>query len=176
MAANFGALEPDETLEAMLEQVALVSDADQVEESGGAATLMTMHVAKGLEFDVVFLAGMEDGVFPHSRSVDDLVELEEERRLCYVGITRARRHLYLTYAMSRRLMGRHDNNPPSRFLLDIPEELSRLTRTSPAEPAEAQTSSPPHRLPRAAGHHRGILCSRRKGIPQAFRCRHRGLQ
>lgn len=123
VASNFEELDAQDSLQAMLEQIALVSDADQVEESGGAATLMTMHLAKGLEFDVVFLVGMEDGLFPHSRSVDDVEEMEEERRLCYVGITRARHHLYLTYAMSRRLMGRSERNPPSRFLLDIPEGL-----------------------------------------------------
>jgi DNA helicase-2/ATP-dependent DNA helicase PcrA len=84
---------------------------------------MTMHNAKGLEFDVVFLVGMEDGVFPHYRSMTDTAELEEERRLAYVGITRARRRLYLTHAWSRSLFGASSYNPPSRFLNEIPAEL-----------------------------------------------------
>jgi len=123
VAQDFQDLPPEESLRSMLERVALVADADQIDESGGAATLMTMHLAKGLEFDVVFLVGMEDNVFPHSRSIQDPDQLEEERRLCYVGITRSKRVLYLTYAMSRRLMGRTERNAPSRFLVNIPEEL-----------------------------------------------------
>jgi DNA helicase-2/ATP-dependent DNA helicase PcrA len=120
---DFEYLPPQEGLREMLEHVALVTDADQINESGGAATLMTLHLAKGLEFDVVFLVGMEDGVFPHSRVLEDLKQLEEERRLCYVGITRARERLYVSFAMSRALMGRTNRNPPSRFLLNVPENL-----------------------------------------------------
>ena len=85
---------------------------------------MTLHTAKGLEYPVVFLTGMEDGVFPHTRSLGDPDELEEERRLCYVGITRARERLYLCHAWSRMLFGATDYYPPSRFLAEIPEELT----------------------------------------------------
>ena len=87
---------------------------------------MTLHTAKGLEFPVVFLTGMEDGVFPHTRSLGDPDELEEERRLCYVGITRARERLYLCHAWSRMLFGATDYYPPSRFLSEIPEELMQV--------------------------------------------------
>jgi len=85
--------------------------------------MMTLHTAKGLEFPVVFLTGMEDGLFPHQRSLNDLESLEEERRLCYVGITRAMRHLYLSYAEQRRLHGVDSYNSPSRFIQEIPPEL-----------------------------------------------------
>jgi DNA helicase-2/ATP-dependent DNA helicase PcrA len=87
---------------------------------------MTLHTAKGLEYPVVFLTGMEDGVFPHARSLGDPDELEEERRLCYVGITRARERLYLCHAWSRMLFGATDYYPPSRFLSEIPEELTHV--------------------------------------------------
>lgn len=123
VALNFAELEPEESLRHMLEHVSLVSEADEVDAQEGSATLMTTHLAKGLEFDVVFLVGMEEGIFPHSRALDDPEELEEERRLCYVGITRARRMVYMSYAMARTLMGRTHRNPPSRFLLNIPENL-----------------------------------------------------
>ncbi len=126
VAELFEDLEPSEGLQRMLEHVALVSDADLVSESAVYATLMTLHLAKGLEFDAVFLTGMEEGLFPHARGMDDAEErseLEEERRLCYVGFTRARKQLYLTYAMRRTLFGRTQANPPSRFLLDVPEDL-----------------------------------------------------
>ena len=93
-----------------------------------AVTLMTLHSAKGLEYPVVFLTGMEDGVFPHVRSLGDPDELEEERRLCYVGITRARERLYLCHAWSRMLFGATDYYPPSRFLAEIPEELVQRAR------------------------------------------------
>jgi DNA helicase-2/ATP-dependent DNA helicase PcrA len=136
VAQRYEGLEPEESLRGMLEQVALVSDADQVVDSGGATTLMTMHLAKGLEFDIVFLSGMEENVFPHARSLVEFggtKELEEERRLCYVGITRARRMLYLTYGMQRMLMGRTSHNAPSRFLLDIPEELFTPDSNKPGQ-------------------------------------------
>jgi DNA helicase-2/ATP-dependent DNA helicase PcrA len=115
-------------IQAFLEAISLVTDLDSEggEGAGGeqsAVTLMTLHTAKGLEFPVVFLTGMEDGVFPHTRSLGDPDELEEERRLCYVGITRARERLYLCHAWSRMLFGATDYYPPSRFLSEIPEEL-----------------------------------------------------
>jgi DNA helicase-2/ATP-dependent DNA helicase PcrA len=111
-------------VQAFLEGISLVTDLDQSEgESASAVTLMTLHTAKGLEYPVVFLTGMEDGVFPHSRSLGEPDELEEERRLCYVGITRARERLYLCHAWSRSLFGATEYYPPSRFLREIPEEL-----------------------------------------------------
>jgi DNA helicase-2/ATP-dependent DNA helicase PcrA len=113
-------------IQAFLEAISLVTDLDTAEGAGddqSAVTLMTLHSAKGLEFPVVFLLGLEDGVFPHVRSLGDPDELEEERRLCYVGITRARERLHLTHAWSRTLFGATDYYPPSRFLSEIPEEL-----------------------------------------------------
>lgn len=121
------------TVAGFLEQVALVADADQVPaddpEHQGVVTLMTLHTAKGLEFPVVFLTGMEDGVFPHARTFGDNHELEEERRLAYVGITRARQRLYLSRAVTRSAWGQPAYNPPSRFLAELPEELVRWERT-----------------------------------------------
>lgn len=108
-------------LSIFLEQVALVSDVDSLIEDSGAVTLMTLHAAKGLEFPVVFLVGLEEGIFPHSRSLLELQEMEEERRLCYVGMTRAKERLYLTWARLRLLYGGLQSNPPSRFLDEIPE-------------------------------------------------------
>jgi DNA helicase-2/ATP-dependent DNA helicase PcrA len=97
---------------------------------GGKATLMTLHAAKGLEFPVIFIVGMEEGLFPHSRSLFDMNELEEERRLAYVGITRAKELLYLTYADKRLYFGQKTSNPPSRFIIDIPEDLLESTENS----------------------------------------------
>ena len=118
-----------------LETVALVSDADEIEESSGRVSLMTLHTAKGLEFPVVFLVGLEDGVFPHLRAIGEPAELEEERRLCYVGITRARERLYLSHAWVRSLWGMTSHNIPSRFLAEVPPELVRdLGRVSGRSP------------------------------------------
>jgi len=113
-------------IQAFLEGISLVTDLDgEAGADNSAVTLMTLHTAKGLEFPVVFLTGMEDGVFPHSRSLGEPDELEEERRLCYVGITRARERLYLCHAWCRSLFGATEYYPPSRFLREIPEELVR---------------------------------------------------
>ena len=113
-----------ETLGEFLESVSLVQDTDQLTEDGdGVLTLMTLHAAKGLEFPVVFLAGMEEGIFPHNRALEDKQQMEEERRLAYVGMTRAMKRLYLLYAFERRLYGLLQSNPPSRFVSEIPEEL-----------------------------------------------------
>ena len=124
------------TLAGFLEQVALVADADQIPaddpDHQGVVTLMTLHTAKGLEFPVVFLTGLEDGVFPHLRSLGDTRELEEERRLAYVGITRARQRLYLSRAVTRSAWGQPPYNPPSRFLEELPPELVRWERTEGA--------------------------------------------
>jgi DNA helicase II / ATP-dependent DNA helicase PcrA len=123
------------TLAEFLEAASLVSDADDLDGDGSTVSLMTMHIAKGLEFPAVFLVGMEDGVFPHLRSLGDPVELEEERRLCYVGITRAERHLYLSHAWSRMLFGTTSSNIPSRFLNEIPTELLRDVGGDPTRPS-----------------------------------------
>jgi DNA helicase II / ATP-dependent DNA helicase PcrA len=123
---EFEQTRPDGSLGDFLEQVSLVADADQVpspDGSDGVVTLMTLHTAKGLEFPVVFLTGMEDGVFPHMRSMSNSAELEEERRLAYVGITRAEQRLYVSRANVRSAWGSPSYNPPSRFLEDIPPEL-----------------------------------------------------
>jgi len=106
-----------------LENIALVSDLDKLGEGQPALSMMTLHSAKGLEFPVVFIAGMEEYLFPHSRAMDSEEEMEEERRLCYVGITRAREKLYLTHALQRTLYGTSRYNVPSRFLNEIPEML-----------------------------------------------------
>lgn len=116
------------TLSAFLEQVSLVSDIDSLDGNTEAVTLMTLHAAKGLEFDTVFLVGMEESIFPHARSMASDKELEEERRLCYVGITRARREVYLSYANRRAVFGNTTYNPPSRFLQEIPAELFQESR------------------------------------------------
>jgi DNA helicase-2/ATP-dependent DNA helicase PcrA len=125
---------PAATLAGFLEQVALVADSDQIPSDDpdhqGVVTLMTLHTAKGLEFPVVFLTGLEDGVFPHMRALGDNTELEEERRLAYVGITRARQRLYLSRAVTRSAWGQPQYNPPSRFTDELPTELVRWERTA----------------------------------------------
>ena len=124
------------TLDEFLERVALVSDTDDIPDAeGGVVTLMTLHTAKGLEFPVVFLTGMEDAVFPHARSLGDPTELEEERRLAYVGITRARERLYLTRARMRSAWGSPMANPPSRFLAELPDEVVEKRGVESAEPS-----------------------------------------
>ena len=116
----------DEGLAGFLEEVALVSDLDGANFDNDAVTLMTLHAAKGLEFPVVFMTGLEESIFPHSRALYDQSEMEEERRLCYVGMTRARQELYLTYASSRMLYGGVQHNPPSRFLSEIDAEFQAV--------------------------------------------------
>jgi DNA helicase-2/ATP-dependent DNA helicase PcrA len=126
VAREFEAGTPGGGLAAFLEQVSLVADTDALPddpEDGGVVTLMTLHSAKGLEFPVVFLTGMEDGVFPHIRSLGDTKEMEEERRLAYVGITRAEQRLYLSHSLVRSAWGTPSQNPPSRFLAEIPADL-----------------------------------------------------
>jgi DNA helicase-2/ATP-dependent DNA helicase PcrA len=133
---------PEGSLAGFLEQISLVADADQIPDadgSGGVVTLMTLHSAKGLEFPVVFLTGLEDGVFPHMRTLGDATELEEERRLAYVGITRARTRLYLTRSQVRSAWGQPSYNPASRFLEEVPGSLLDWRRL-PQEPAAATTS------------------------------------
>jgi DNA helicase-2/ATP-dependent DNA helicase PcrA len=125
LAELVGAANEAETVDEFLEQISLVADTDDLDDDATSVTLMTLHSAKGLEFPVVFLIGLEDGVFPHLRSLTDPEQLEEERRLAYVGITRARRRLYLSHAWSRTLFGGTQYNPPSRFLDEIPADLIR---------------------------------------------------
>ncbi|HCE69561.1 MAG: ATP-dependent DNA helicase PcrA [Geobacteraceae bacterium GWC2_55_20] len=120
---EFSEKNPEAGLSEFLEQVSLVSDLEQGESGKASVTLMTLHAAKGLEFRAVFMIGMEERLFPHVRSLDDLDGMEEERRLCYVGMTRARERLYLLNARRRYLFGQEQNNQPSRFLKDIPSEL-----------------------------------------------------
>jgi ATP-dependent DNA helicase UvrD/PcrA len=108
-----------------LERVALVSDSEQIDSSGGRAALMTLHTSKGLEYPIVFIAGMEEGLFPHSRATDDDDEVEEERRLCYVGMTRARQLLYLTNTLSREIYGMRQESRQSRFMREIDSSLIR---------------------------------------------------
>jgi DNA helicase-2/ATP-dependent DNA helicase PcrA len=141
-----GAPEPDASLGAFLERVALVADSDQIPptpdtEATGVVTLMTLHTAKGLEFDTVFLTGLEDGVFPHQRALANAAELEEERRLAYVGITRARKRLYLSRAVVRSAWGAPQHNPPSRFLGEIPARLVDWRRTESALTSWRNTSA-----------------------------------
>ncbi|MFE1961859.1 DNA helicase PcrA [Streptomyces sp. NPDC059479] len=142
------------TLAEFLEQVALVADSDQIpdedEDGSGVITLMTLHTAKGLEFPVVFLSGMEDGVFPHMRALGQTKELEEERRLAYVGITRARERLYLTRSSMRSAWGQPSYNPPSRFLEEIPGHHLEWKRTGAQIPA-GPTSGIASSLSAAAG-------------------------
>jgi DNA helicase-2/ATP-dependent DNA helicase PcrA len=133
------------TLEGFLEQVSLVADADEVPSDdpnhAGVVTLMTLHTAKGLEFPVVFLTGLEDGIFPHMRSLADRRELEEERRLAYVGITRARQRLYMSRAINRTAWGAASYNPASRFLEEVPPEAVRWERTEAAQTSWSGTST-----------------------------------
>jgi DNA helicase-2/ATP-dependent DNA helicase PcrA len=133
VAAEFEQRDPNGSLSDFLEQVSLVGEQDEYDEEAGSVTLMTLHNAKGLEFPVVFIIGLEDGVFPHYRSMGDQSELEEERRLLYVGVTRARQRLYLTHAWSRSLFGASSYNPPSRFLGEIPSELVRALEEDDTE-------------------------------------------
>jgi DNA helicase-2/ATP-dependent DNA helicase PcrA len=123
VAEQYSQLEPGKALALFLERVSLVSDVDAYDENAQALTLITLHQAKGLEFPVVFIVGMEEGVLPHYRSFDDPAQMEEERRLCYVGVTRAEQRLYLLRAYRRHLMGGSSLNLPSRFLKDVPQHL-----------------------------------------------------
>lgn len=145
------------TLIAFLTDLALVADVDKLEEDNeeqnGAVTLMTLHSAKGLEFPVVFLVGMEEGIFPHSRAIYEEDEMEEERRLAYVGITRAEEELFLTSAYSRMLYGRPSSNQESRFIGEIPRDLlelgneNKLKADKPyAKPRIPQKQQPPTNL------------------------------
>jgi len=151
VAVGYSDLEAGESLTCFLEEVALVSDVDALNEKADAVTLITLHQAKGLEFPVVFIVGMEEGILPHFRSFPDSEQMEEERRLCYVGITRAREKVYLVHTSRRTFMGSSAHNPPSRFLNDIPghllvthgappPDISKTLRTVTREPVSARRS------------------------------------
>lgn len=133
---------PDGNLQDFLENVALVSDVDDFESSDSKVTLMTLHAAKGLEFPVVFLTGLDEGLFPHSRTLLDLAQVEEERRLAYVGITRAERQLYVTNAITRTMYGRISAYMPSRFLAEIPPQLMEDYHRKSAMPQSRTTAVP----------------------------------
>ena len=159
---------------AFLESVSLVSDVDSMEEKPDLITLITLHQAKGLEYPIVFMAGMEDGLLPHSRSMDEPASMEEERRLCYVGMTRAKDRLYLSRAFRRGFRGGTGPNSPSRFLLDIPRELisqpGAPDRTSAERPTKVQTSGrsePAGRRPRSTGASDGFEFSPRRSSQAA---------
>ncbi len=128
VAREYDGLDSKEALTAFLEKVSLVSDIDELNEKADAVTLITLHQAKGLEFPAVFIVGLEEGILPHRKSFDDPEEMEEERRLCYVGITRAKKRLYLLRSYRRSLFGGSTSNPPSRFLQDISPQLIRPRR------------------------------------------------
>jgi DNA helicase-2/ATP-dependent DNA helicase PcrA len=140
VAGEFAQASPEGTLTEFLEQVSLVADADEIpsgEDATGVVTLMTLHTAKGLEFPVVFLTGMEDGTFPHMRSLGDVAQLAEERRLAYVGLTRAKQRLYVSRAAVRSAWGQPQYSPPSRFLEEVPAELMdwRRSETTAVRPS-----------------------------------------
>ncbi|MFH8406693.1 DNA helicase PcrA [Streptomyces sp. NPDC018019] len=160
------------TLADFLEQVALVADSDQIpdedEEGTGVITLMTLHTAKGLEFPTVFLTGMEDGVFPHMRALGQTKELEEERRLAYVGITRARERLYVTRSTMRSAWGQPSYNPPSRFLEEIPDQYVDWRRTGPATPSASMGALSGTG---GGGFGSGLSSSRTKAGPSGFATR-----
>jgi DNA helicase-2/ATP-dependent DNA helicase PcrA len=136
-------------LEGFLDTIALVADVDQLPDAPQAVTMMTLHSAKGLEFPLVFLTGLEEGVFPHARSMNDTEEVEEERRLCYVGVTRAKERLVMSYALHRRLHG-YGVGEPSRFLREMPEEHLNLVNAARAERSAAFEPEAPSYDPHAA--------------------------
>lgn len=138
VAGAYSGLEPGEGLTRFLEEVSLVSDIDSLDESVDAPTLLTVHMAKGLEFPVVFIAGLEERIFPHSRSFDDPEEMAEERRLFYVGVTRAKERLYLIHTFRRTLYGTEQINEPSRFVREIPAHLVDGNSRSPAAKREGR--------------------------------------
>ncbi|MDZ7786519.1 MAG: 3'-5' exonuclease [Candidatus Saccharibacteria bacterium] len=138
----------DVGLAGFLEEVSLISDLDSLDQNGNAVTLMTLHAAKGLEFPVVFMAGMEESLFPHSRALYDQSEMEEERRLCYVGMTRAKRELYLLHTASRMLYGGVQHNPPSRFISEIDGSLLETESTFAGRPQFSAASAKPATPPR----------------------------
>jgi DNA helicase-2/ATP-dependent DNA helicase PcrA len=155
-----------EDLETFLQSMALVAATDDLDDSGGRVCLMTLHAAKGLEFDVVFLTGMEEGVFPHDRAMAEPDDLEEERRLCYVGITRARKRLYLTHTWERTLFGQSRESLQSRFMKEIPEHLIVDLGVAPAAWPAVHRRDPEFDVPPSFGRS-GSRLSRQVGVPGA---------
>jgi DNA helicase-2/ATP-dependent DNA helicase PcrA len=155
-----------DALASFLEDVALVSDVDELDWQADAVTLLTLHAAKGLEFETVFIVGMEEGICPHSRSMDDPDQMEEERRLCYVGITRAKRNLYLFRTFRRTLYGVSDTREPSRFLADIPSQL--------VEGNPVKRATPRARGPKSEKERRNLVSQHRASVQR--RIRHRRQQ
>lgn len=144
VAKDFQDTNPSGTVEDFLEQVALVNDVDSFEQEESKVTLMTLHAAKGLEFPIVFLCGLEEGLFPHSRTLMNPEEIEEERRLAYVGITRAEKELYISNATTRTVFGRTSSYLPSRFIDEIPEELVDGLRAKRKVPDDIKRHVPQH--------------------------------
>lgn len=144
VAKDFQDTNPSGTVEDFLEQVALVNDVDSFEQEEAKVTLMTLHAAKGLEFPIVFLCGLEEGLFPHSRTLMNPEEIEEERRLAYVGITRAEKELYISNATTRTVFGRTSSYLPSRFIDEIPEELVDGLRAKRKVPDDIKRHIPQH--------------------------------
>ena len=144
VAKDFQDTNPSGTVEDFLEQVALVNDVDSFEQEEAKVTLMTLHAAKGLEFPIVFLCGLEEGLFPHSRTLMNPEEIEEERRLAYVGITRAEKELYISNATTRTVFGRTSSYLPSRFIDEIPEELVDGLRAKRKVPDDIKRHVPQH--------------------------------
>jgi DNA helicase-2/ATP-dependent DNA helicase PcrA len=157
VANDYRHLAPEDSLSSFLEGVALVSDIDSYDEKVDAVTLITLHAAKGLEFPVVFIVGMEEGLLPHRKSYDEPDQMEEERRLCYVGITRAKQRLYLVRAFRRSSLGSTLVNLPSRFLSDIPPHLAMPpgggARESGVQPMDMPSPAPSPKTPLSAGDH-----------------------
>jgi DNA helicase-2/ATP-dependent DNA helicase PcrA len=153
LAAEYSGLRGMEALQRFLEDAALVSDVDSLDETKPGLTLITLHMVKGLEFPIVFMAGMEEGLLPHIRAIEEPGGIDEERRLCYVGMTRAMQRLYLFHAFRRHLFGTANLNLPSRFLHDLPEAIlqrpaggSRQT-VRPASVIDALSKQPPAPAP-----------------------------
>ena len=144
VAKDFQDTNPTGTVEDFLEQVALVNDVDSFEQEESKVTLMTLHAAKGLEFPIVFLGGLEEGLFPHSRTLMNPEEIEEERRLAYVGITRAEKELYISNATTRTVFGRTSSYLPSRFIDEIPAELVDSLREKRKIPDDIKPTVPRH--------------------------------
>ena len=137
---DYATVPRESALAVFLEEVALVSDVDNLNEETDAATLLTLHTAKGLEFSTVFIVGMEEGILPHSRSFGEAEEMEEERRLCYVGITRAMNRLYLLHTFRRTMFGSPEVSEPSRFIRDVPKELLQGHRSATSRVSQALLS------------------------------------
>ena len=130
VARKYNSFKTEEAMTKFLEEVALIQETEKIDENKNVIQMMTLHSAKGLEFPVVFLVGMEEGLLPHSKSLDNPIELEEERRLCYVGITRAKRRVFITFARVRTIFGTSSQGISSRFLEEIPKEVIEFNSDS----------------------------------------------